>query len=69
MDPNATWQKFLTALADWAYEEMQEALDDLWEWVSKDGFLPESVPDIRVIENLRTTYCNLYILSKLPQPV
>lgn len=41
MDPNACLARFLDALRDKDRNEAYDALQDLAEWIGRDGFLPD----------------------------
>ncbi len=45
MDPQATWQRLLDAYAIRDFETAQEAAEDLQNWLRREGFPPQVLPE------------------------
>lgn len=43
MDPNACYKRLVDALADGDVREASDAADDLYDWLRKDGFVPDAL--------------------------
>lgn len=53
MDPDACLQRARDAVRSGDMREAREALSDLWEWVSRGGFLPQGgIPAIEEVQAL-----------------
>ena len=43
MDPQATWDQLLSALAEGDWDQIEELANALLDWLSRDGFPPIAI--------------------------
>ncbi len=48
MDPQATWNDLLDAWVEHDWSRLQEAAEDLLNWMNRNGFPPEMLPGRRM---------------------